>query len=194
MFLDSNHINGSVPLEIGNVKSLIELNFSKNKIVGQIPSTLANCSMLNSLSLSHNYLIRTVPSGIRDLSLLIYVNLSYNNLMGNIPLFLINIAQFNLSYNSLEGRIPDIFQNYAFEWFFGNKDLCGDIKGFAHCPPIFETMCQVKILVPFTIFFALLLIGYIFHFRCQVKKTKSETRSAKNGDMFSLWNYDGKIA
>ena len=55
-------------------------------------------------------------------------------------------------------------------------------------------MCQVKILVPFTIFIALLLIGYIFHSRCRVKKTKSETRSAKNVDMFSIWNYDGKIA
>ncbi|KAK7858908.1 mdis1-interacting receptor like kinase 2 [Quercus suber] len=182
LFLDSNHINSSIPLEIGNMKN------------GQIPSTLANCSLLNSLSLSHNYLTGTIPSGIRDLSLLIYVNLSYNNLTGNIPLFLINIAQFNLSYNSLEGQIPYIFQNYAFERFFGNKDLCGDIKGFAHCPPTSQTMLQVAILVPFIIFFALLLIGYIFHSRCQVKKTKSETRSAKNGDMFSIWNYDGKIA
>ena len=148
------------------MKSLIELNFSNNKIVGQIPSTLANCSLLNSLSLSHNYLTGTVPSVIRDLSLLIYVNLSYNNPTSNILLFLINIAQFNLSYNSLEGRILDIFQNYAFERFFGNKDLCGDIKGFAHCPPTSQTMCQVKILVTFTIFFALLLIRYIFHSQC----------------------------
>ncbi|KAK7840866.1 mdis1-interacting receptor like kinase 2 [Quercus suber] len=194
LFLDSNHINSSIPLEIGNMKSLIELNFCNNKIAGQIPSTLANCLLLNFLYLSHNYLTGTVPSRIKDLSLLIYVNLSYNNLMGNIPIFLINRAQFNLSYNSLEGRIPDIFQNYAFERFFGNKDLCGDIKGFAHCPPTSQTMQLVKILVPFTIFFALLLIGYIFHSRCQVKKTKSETRSAKNGNMFSIWNYDEKIA
>jgi len=57
-----------------------------------------------------------------------------------------------------------------------------------------QTMLQVKILVSLTIFFALLFIGYIFHSRCQVKKTQSETRSAKNGDMFSIWIYDEKIA
>ena len=55
-------------------------------------------------------------------------------------------------------------------------------------------MLQVKILVPLAIFFAILLIGYIFHSQCRVKKTQSETRSAKNGDMFSILNYDGKIA
>ena len=55
-------------------------------------------------------------------------------------------------------------------------------------------MLQVKILVPLAIFFAILLTGYIFHSQCRVKKTQSETRSAKNGDMFSIWNYDGKIA
>ncbi|KAK7822917.1 mdis1-interacting receptor like kinase 2, partial [Quercus suber] len=185
-FLDSNHINGSIPLEIGNMKSLIELNLGNNKIVGQIPSTLAYRSLLNSLFLSHNYLTRTVPSGIRDLSFLIYVNLSYNNLTGNIRLFLINKAQFNLSYNFLEGRILEsqIFSKIMHSNdFFGNKDLCGDIKGFTHCPPTSQTMLQVKILVPLTIFFAILLIG----------KTQPETRSAKNGDMFSIWNYDGKI-
>ncbi|GMY13612.1 probable leucine-rich repeat receptor-like protein kinase At1g35710 [Fagus crenata] len=52
-----------------------------------------------------------------------------------------------------------------------------------------------KILLPIvTIFIALLLLGYFFHSRCWVKKTQSELRETKNGDLFSIWNYDGKIA
>ena len=55
-------------------------------------------------------------------------------------------------------------------------------------------MHLVKILLPITIFFALMLLGYFFQSRCRVKKTQSESRGTKNGDLFSLWNYDGKIA
>ena len=41
--------------------------------------------------------------------------------------------------------------------------------------------------------FFLSLLGYIFHFRHQVGKIQSKSRGTKNGDMFSMWNYDGKI-
>ena len=40
----------------------------------------------------------------------------------------------------------------------------------------------------------LLLLGYILHSRPQARKTQSGLRGTKNGDLFSIWNYDGKIA
>ena len=131
------------------------------------------------LSLSHNYLIGTIPSQIRDLYSLHLIDLSYNNLTGNIPPYLVNI-NFNLSYNSLKGCIPDNFQNYSFYTFIGNKDLCGNIKGAPPCLPSSQTMCQIKILVPLTIFIVILLLGYLFH--------------SRNGNLFLIWTYDGKIA
>ena len=39
-----------------------------------------------------------------------------------------------------------------------------------------------------------LLLGCIFLSRCGDKKTKSDSSEPKNGDLFSIWNYDGKIA
>ena len=130
----------------------------------------------------------------RSLSLLHHVDLSYNHLIGNIPNSFININNFNLSYNSLEGQIPDNFQNYGFDAFKGNNNLCGRIKGFAPCPPSSQTTCKVKILITVTVFFALLLLGYFFYSRPCVGKTHSESKGSKNGDIFSIWNYDGKIA
>ena len=43
-------------------------------------------------------------------------------------------------------------------------------------------------------FFALLLLGYFFHSRFRVRKIQSESVKTKDGDMFSIWNYDGNIA
>ena len=177
------------------MKHLIYLNLSSNKIVGQIPSTILNCSFLKSLSLSHNYINGSIPSRIGDFHNSLYnIDLSFNNLTGNIPLSLIKINVFDLIYNSLEGRIPDNFKKYEFDRFMGNKNLCGDINGFPPCPPSSQTMRQVKIFVPLTVFFILLLLKYFFHSRCRVRKTQSKSTGTKNGDMFSIWNYDGKIA
>ena len=177
------------------MKHLIYLNLSSNKIVGQIPSTILNCSFLKSLSLSHNYINGSIPSRIGDFHNSLYnIDLSFNNLTGNIPLSLIKINVFDLIYNSLEGRIPDNFKKYEFDRFMGNKNLCGDINRFPPCLPSSQTMRQVKIFVPLTVFFILLLLKYFFHSRCRVRKTQSKSTGTKNGDMFSIWNYDGKIA
>ena len=55
-------------------------------------------------------------------------------------------------------------------------------------------MCQIKIFVPLTIFIVIVLLGYLFHSRNQVLKTQFESRVTKNGNLFSIWTYDGKIA
>ncbi|XP_050271512.1 probable leucine-rich repeat receptor-like protein kinase At1g35710 [Quercus robur] len=216
--LSSNQFNGSIPPEIGSMKSLTYLDLSNNNIVGEIPSTirhltnlsflslswnhisgsipieLANCSSLANLSLSHNYLNRSIPSQFSDLSSLRFIDLSYNNLTGNIPLYLVNL-EFNLSYNSLEGQISKFFQNHSFDAFIGNKDLCGDFKGFSPCLSSSQIMSKIKMSLPLTIFIVLLLLWCFFYSRCWViGKTQSNPSRTKNGDLFSIWNFDGKIA
>ncbi|KAK4604025.1 hypothetical protein RGQ29_012508 [Quercus rubra] len=192
--LSWNQISGSIPIEIGNMKSLTYLNLSNNNIVGSIPIELANCSSLANLSLSHNYLNKSIPSQFSDLISLRFIDLSYNNLTGNIPLYLVNL-EFNLSYNSLEGQISNIFQNHSFDAFIGNKDLCGHFKYFSPCPSSSQIMSKIKMLLPLTILFVLLLLWCFFYSRCWViGKTQSNPSKTKNGDLFSIWNFDGKIA
>ncbi|KAK4604024.1 hypothetical protein RGQ29_012507 [Quercus rubra] len=49
--------------------------------------------------------------------------------------------------------------------------------------------------LPLTILFVLLLLWCFFYSQCWViGKTESNPSGTKNGDLFSIWNFDGKIA
>ncbi|KAK7830506.1 mdis1-interacting receptor like kinase 2, partial [Quercus suber] len=105
----------------------------------------------------------------------------------------------NLSYNSLEGQIPDVFKNYSYDTLIDNNDLCGDIKSFLPCFSSFPNKntsidYKIKILVPLSFFLMLSLLGCFFIYRCRVRKIEPESGETKNGDIFLIWNYDGKIA
>uniref|UniRef100_A0A2N9F1J3 non-specific serine/threonine protein kinase n=1 Tax=Fagus sylvatica TaxID=28930 RepID=A0A2N9F1J3_FAGSY len=190
----------------------------RNQIIGSIPKKY-HFKRLSKLSLSHNFLIGSIPSQIGDLQsktldLIItlrgkflqlgihnfkHLDLSCNNLSGNIPDLSISIKDVNFSFNSFHGRIPNGYLNYKPSAFIGNQDLCGGIKGFPHCFPSSprnsrSIVHQIKFVVPLSSFIVLLLVGCFFLSRCRVKKTQSESRGTKNGDLFSIWNYDGKIA
>ena len=190
--LNNNNIVGQIPLRIGHITHLRNLDLRWNQINGSIPIEITNCYLLEHLSLSHNHLTGSIPFNIGDLNTLNH-DLSYNSLTGNVPISLIYLSDFNSSYNSFEGQIPNVFTLYEFNQFISNKDLCGDIIGYVPCPPSTKTMHLVKIWVPLSLFFVLILFGYIFHSWSRVRKTQSRLRGTKNGNLFSIWNYDGKI-
>ena len=88
----------------------------------------------------------------------------------------------------------------------GNKDLHIAITDCPLCipsPPIFGYMNNVKskkvmepktASLPIVIFLVFLLVGNLLFSRCKFENKQSEAREKKNGDIFYLWNYDGKIA
>ncbi|KAM5555054.1 receptor-like protein 7 [Rosa sericea] len=101
-----NKFNGSIPEEIGELKSLYALNLSNNAFTGAVPSSLSNLSQLESLDLSKNKLSGQIPPELTKLTFLEFLNLSYNQLVGRIP----SGAQFST------------FDAASFE---GNKGLWG---------------------------------------------------------------------
>ncbi|XP_024160804.1 receptor-like protein 34 [Rosa chinensis] len=101
-----NKFNGSIPEEIGELKSLYALNLSNNAFTGALPSSLGNLSELESLDLSKNKLSGQIPLELTKLTFLAFLNLSYNQLVGRIP----SGAQFST------------FDAASFE---GNKGLWG---------------------------------------------------------------------
>ncbi|KAM5555179.1 hypothetical protein ABKV19_023194 [Rosa sericea] len=101
-----NKFNGSIPEEIGELKSLYALNLSNNAFTGAVPSSLSNLSELESLDLSKNKLSGQIPLELTKLTFLAFLNLSYNQLVGRIP----SGAQFST------------FDAASFE---GNKGLWG---------------------------------------------------------------------
>ncbi|PPD96111.1 hypothetical protein GOBAR_DD06848 [Gossypium barbadense] len=174
LFLQSNQLNGSIPKDIGRLKNLVELHLSFNRLSGHIPSTLGQLTNLESLYLHHNQIISVIPHEIERLKDLKYLDLSYNNLRGPIP------------YGLLD---------FPLETFTGNKDLCGSTQGFLHCPSTKHNL-PVVILVPTFLFFVstFALVIFILFRRYRSKTLKSDPSPTKNGDLFSIWNFDGKIA
>ncbi|XP_061993528.1 receptor-like protein 7 [Rosa rugosa] len=101
-----NKFDGSIPKEIGELKSLYALNLSNNAFIGAIPASLSSLSQLESLDLSKNNLSGQIPPQLTQLTFLSFLNLSYNQLVGRIP-----------SSNQ--------FSTFPEDSFEGNKDLFG---------------------------------------------------------------------
>ncbi|XP_050142662.1 receptor-like protein 7 isoform X1 [Malus sylvestris] len=104
--ISCNNFIGSIPEEVGELKSLYGLNLSSNAFTGTIPSSLGNLRQLESLDLSDNKLSGTIPQELVKLNFLSFLN---------------------LSNNQLEGRIPTgtQIQSFSPDSFTGNKGLCG---------------------------------------------------------------------
>ncbi|KAG6713608.1 hypothetical protein I3842_05G162200 [Carya illinoinensis] len=220
--LSDNQINGSIPPEMGMLKILTDLNLLSNKLVGPIPFIWDNLTYLKYLDLSVNYLTGSIPYHEGNLYQVEYLNLShnfirgeipvalgsvlvsrlwsldlsYNNLTGHISPSLIHIKEIDLSHNFLKGRIPDGFnQHHKSHTVIGNRGLCNQFKIFPPCPKSKKSIAtKIEIIVPITTFIGFLVIGSILFFRCVFKGKQFELRESKNGNLFSIWNYDGHIA
>ncbi|PRQ44363.1 putative polygalacturonase [Rosa chinensis] len=81
----SNKFNGSIPEEIGELKSLHVLNLSGNAFTGKIPSSFGKMRQLESLDLSKNHLSGQIPPQFANLTFLAFLDLSNNELVGKIP-------------------------------------------------------------------------------------------------------------
>ncbi|KAG5250218.1 leucine-rich repeat transmembrane protein [Salix suchowensis] len=195
LYMSSNNISGSIPPIMHSLSNLISLDLSNNQISGPIPSSLKYCEKLISLDLSYNNLSEVIPSQLYELPFIMTVNFSYNNLAGCVPLNLSSPFHF-----LLRGHITNDSATFKASAFEGNKNLhpCflnytlpsktnKNISFYQH------HLTSIKIFLPITtISLFLLCLGCCYLSRC--KGTQLEPTSLKNGDLLSVWNYDGRIA
>ncbi|XP_044491719.1 leucine-rich repeat protein 1-like isoform X5 [Mangifera indica] len=80
-----NNLVGSVPQELGGLKSLISLDLYHNNLTGPIPSSLSNLSNLKFLRLNGNKLTGRIPRELTKLGSLKILDVSNNDLCGTIP-------------------------------------------------------------------------------------------------------------
>ncbi|XVF11303.1 hypothetical protein REPUB_Repub08aG0015000 [Reevesia pubescens] len=123
-------LKGSLPLEIGDLEDVIEIDLSKNQLSGYIPTSIGNLKTLAYLSLAVNRLQGPMPESLGGFVNLEFLDLSRNNLSGVIPKSLENVRyllHLNVSFNELEGEIPSAgaFVNFAAQSYMMNKALCG---------------------------------------------------------------------
>ncbi|XP_022140892.1 MDIS1-interacting receptor like kinase 2-like [Momordica charantia] len=107
--LQDTLLQGRVPEEIGNVKSLTLIAFDRSKFSGPIPQSLGNLSNLNVLRLNDNYFSGEIPKGIGNLRNLTDLRLFINNLSGEVPQNLGNVSSLrvvHLAENNFSGDLP----------------------------------------------------------------------------------------
>lgn len=100
-----------LPEDLGDLKSLEELNLSSNRI-SKLPKSIGQLSNLKSLDLSGNRIVR-LPENMGNLSQLNYLNLSHNQLVA-LPESLAEIRQLQsiiLTRNNMTEKQLERYQN-----------------------------------------------------------------------------------
>ncbi|QHO25152.1 hypothetical protein S83_039797 [Arachis hypogaea] len=220
LHLSNNQLSGNIPSEIRNLDSLCDVNLSNNKLEGLIPSPILNCFMsFGKVDLSNNLLSGNIPSKIGYVDKL---DMSHNLLSGSIPFLSISdnpyipwreysLSSLDLSYNNLTGTLPIElttipYINLSFNFFecpqgckgFHAKSLIGNtprsVNSSIYVQKTKKSRNLIVIALPITCCFLFIIsVSILCYIRC-TNKVKFEQSSKKDGDLFSIWNYDGKIA
>ncbi|KAK1383661.1 Protein kinase domain-containing protein [Heracleum sosnowskyi] len=223
VILSYNQLTGLIPGELGNLSNLVNLDLKRNKLTGPIGSAVSSltklsqldlssnqingsmpifkhCSNLDYLDLSHNLLTGHIPKEIGYCHALWHVRLSYNNLSGGIPSRWLYIADLDISYSNLSSTIPYTYDNSlsppqlylsppprSFLRNNGSDDTKSNSRQEKQNTPVLYIVLSLTISIP------LLVLAFVFF--CQHTPTKNQKKmNVPNGDMFSVWNFDGSIA
>mmetsp|Transcript_26697 Transcript_26697/g.62701 ORF Transcript_26697/g.62701 Transcript_26697/m.62701 type:complete len:957 (-) Transcript_26697:114-2984(-) len=126
-------LEGTIPIEIGNLTSLEQLVITEGDLTGVIPNVIGSLANLTNLDLSSNLLTGNIPPELAALSGLIVFGLGNNDLRGTIPTqlgLLTNLITLDLSNNELTGLVPTELQQLTSlkKLFLNGNQLKGSIN------------------------------------------------------------------
>ena len=132
--LHTNRLSGTIPSALGDLANLQRLYLHRNALTGSIPSELGNLDSLDNLWLNDNDLSGSIPAELGQLSSLVRLSLHTNRLSGAIPSSLgdlSNLQGLYLHRNALTSAIPTELGNLGSldNLQLNNNDLSGAIPG-----------------------------------------------------------------
>ncbi|KAF5949296.1 hypothetical protein HYC85_011289 [Camellia sinensis] len=145
------------------------VDLSCNHLTGEIPLEMGSLSNIHDLNLSHNNLFRSIPSTFSQLRQIESLDLSYNRLNGSIPSQLIELDKlevFSVAHSNLSGATPDRkaqFATFEESSYEGNPFLCG-LPSETNCTKTIPTSTR-KIekggFIDIEVFYVSFLVSYI---------------------------------
>lgn len=108
--LHNNGLKGLLPLELGALEQLEELNLAFNELQGPLPQNLLQLGNLKVLKLEMNNLSGSLPTDFSRCPNLVELSLFNNQLQGTIPAGIGDakaLKVLNLSSNYLSGQLPE---------------------------------------------------------------------------------------
>ncbi|CAN6467568.1 unnamed protein product [Victoria cruziana] len=109
LLVNGNNLTGSLPEEIGFLPKLDRIQIDQNMISGPIPTSFANLSKVKHFHMNNNSLSGQIPAELSRLPKLVHLLLDNNNLSGSLPpeLYLLpNLLILQLDNNQFTGAIP----------------------------------------------------------------------------------------
>ena len=192
--LSHNFICGEAPVELGTI-GLSVLDLSYNNLTGNIPNTYISIKIVN---LAYNYLKGPIPYAYGQ-------NHTSDTLIGNKNL----CGGFNFppclpvptNNNSIVTKAKKIPANNSSTVTKAKENPANNhsiVTKAKNLPAIAANnksiVTKVKIFVPIAVFIGFLVLGFLLLSKHVGKKYQYEPRETKNGNLFSIWNYDGHIA
>ncbi len=134
IYFRNNNMQGTIPVSIGDMTKLVQINFEMNNISGSLPPEIGNLTELRYLYIWHTNISGTIPKEIGKLTNLIHLHLDKNNLTGTVPVEignLIKLEELYLDHNAeLTGDFPDEICNLT-----NLKILCLDFDNLTGSLP-----------------------------------------------------------
>ncbi|TQE14006.1 hypothetical protein C1H46_000428 [Malus baccata] len=132
--LSFSNIRGNIPVDIGNLSSLITLVLENNQLSGAIPTSIQRLQNLQALYLKDNVLRGHIPYELCQLKYLAELDLGGNRFSGSIPSCLgtlsVALRSLWLGSNLLTSKIPSSFWElkYILRLNLSSNSLVGPLE------------------------------------------------------------------